>query len=378
MSLLYRCKCGYETNKKHNMLAHINRKVPCTENISLIDINTLCINRQKESLSHLTSEEKLERQKQQSRLRNIKRRTLDSSDKEQFAKSLLTNIIYSSKQRKHLIPEWTQDDVLKIIEDNQLYEIDTHLGKMSIPLILTTGYINTASFDRIDNTKGYSTDNINIIPWFLNVNDNKMSKINKNDWKEILLLRESPRNIDELVKITKNINQSISKTFFYILAKDANKSSKKTKGRISFEFASIPECAIFLIRKFIEQGGRCAYLHIPIYPEHNHRYKVSIERKDPSKGYTEQNIVLIVSSLNGPPAGQHVCIDEKQRQKSIESGALGFNIDKLDKWTLLTPEVRNKIEKEKEFERSNLQLMVDFNQISVRIQKPKLNKSVLN
>ncbi len=368
MSLLYRCKCGHESKLKSNMLVHINRKNPCIENISSVDINTLCISRLKENLNHLTFEEKFERQKQQSKLRNIKARTLDKLDKNQFAKSLLTNITYCSKQRNHQLPKWTQDDVLDILEKS-VYETDTHLGKIKIPLLLTNGYINSASFDRIDNSKGYSLDNINIIPWFLNVNDTKMSKINKNDWKEIILIRESPRNIDEFVEITKNINQSVSKSFFYKLAKDANNSSKIKN--IEFEFDSIPECALFLIRKFIEQGGRCAYLHIPIYPKTNHKYKVSIERKNPLEGYTKQNIVLIVASLNGPPAGQRICIDDIQKQKSIEAGVLGFNLDKLNKWTLLTSEIIKKIEKEKEFEKSNLQLMIDFNKITVRIQQPK-------
>lgn len=105
--------------------------------------------------------------------------------------------------------------------------------------------------------------------------------------------------------------------------------------------------------------------------ETSHKYKVSIERKTPLEGYTKQNIVLIVASLNDPPAGQRMCIDKEQEQKSTEAGALGFNLDKLDEWTLLTPKIREKIEKEKEFEKSNLQLMINFNKITVRIQQPK-------
>jgi hypothetical protein len=87
-------------------------------------------------------------------------------------------------------------------------------------------------------------------------------------------------------------------------------------------------------------GGRCAYLGIPIYLEKNHKYKTSIERIDPTKGYGRNNIALIVSSLNGRPIGRYnnKNITNEERKTAVETGALGFNVDKLNKWLLLTPE----------------------------------------
>ena len=76
-----------------------------------------------------------------------------------------------------------------------------------------------------------------------------------------------------------------------------------------------------------------------------------IERKDPSKSYNKENIVLISSFLNTPPIGRFLNknISEEDRDIALKAGALGFNIDKLNEWTNYVPE---KMEKIIEYERN--------------------------
>jgi hypothetical protein len=364
MESLYKCECGYETHDKSHMRDHLNRKRPCIKgrDMSSIDINNTMIRNKKISdLSNYTDEEKKVRKNEQSNKRNLKRAAIGGRNELQYTKYMLSHMIQSSVRRKHPEPEFTTDTLFQILKDNSVYKIETTIGNLEIPLVLTNGYINSASVDRIDNSKGYMKDNIRIIPKFLNVDDEKMSKINLEDWDEILIARENPRNYEELFKIGNSIqNTYISKTFFYKLANSAYWHS--INNNLVFNFNSIKECASFLIEKFIEQGGRCAYLKIPIFLESKHKFKASIERINHTIGYKKDNIVLIVSSLNCPPSGP----------KGSSETALGLNLDKLNKWTLLTKELEEKIDKQVEIERNTLSLI--FEDLNIKEQNKKTSK----
>jgi hypothetical protein len=185
-----------------------------------------------------------------------------------------------------------------------------------------------------------------------------MSKIEHNDWKDIVMYRERKRNIEELNEIAEKINSScISSTYFYNLA---NSAKYHLSSERQFGFETIKECTIFLIKKFVEQGGRCSYLGIPIYPTKFHKYKVSIERRNPYKNYSMDNIELIVSGLNGSFQGQR---NEEVREQSVNASSLGFNIDKLNQWTLFTDE-RKKINNEIVKEESLILLsLIDWNKL---------------
>jgi len=340
----YKCPCGYETKEKGHMRRHINRKNPCEPNKKTrIDIETTFSGQKRiqEDISHLNSEEKKERFLKQCLNNTTKLHTLGNMTVNQLARKILGCIKNSTNRRKHEDVLWNVDDIVEILQKNKEYIIhDTILGSLIFPIILTNGYHNTPSFDRINDKKGYSIDNIEVRPHFLNTS---FGKLTTQYLKDIVYIREQLQNENELINISKNINLKHSNNFFYYLAKCAKKSNNKTNRR-KFEFDSLHECMVFYIKQYIKQGGRCAYSNIPIYPEIGHRFKISPERIDPRKNYSEDNLILITVGLNGPPSGQFLNknLTEEQREIALESAK--FNQEYWDKCTKMTPEIYKKCE----------------------------------
>ena len=344
-------------------------------------IEDLCIERTmfQENLSHLSEEEKKKRFKKRSKelnkQRNFKLGNPGGHNEVQFTKKLYKSMKWDSKMRNHEPPKITEEELLEMLETDK-YVIDTDIGKIELPMKITNGYFNSASPDRIDNEKGYFKENIRIIPLFLNVNDKRMSKINHNDWNEIVKIRENPRNPKELIEIAQNLNNSaISKTFFYQLAHSACNHSKQSGGWKIFGFRNHQDFFIFLIEKFIEQGGRCAYLKIPIYPEVFHKYKASVERLNVLKGYTKENTILILSSLNSKPAYQQNLNDE-QKQKAVELATVGFNIDKLDSWSLLVEKRKKRVENLIRNEKCILENEIDLKKLKLQVRDNRFKKTL--
>jgi len=345
--VLYKCECGYETNIKGHMKNHLNRIISCTLNkdMKLIDVNTLLIKGKiYQKLSHLTLEEKSEKDKQRHSKNDSNNNILGKLTTEMFAKQVLKYMKNSSKKRNHNLPSWILEDVVKILQNNQIYIIkDTVLGQLEFPMMLTNGYHNTASFDRINNNLGYYESNIEIRPFFLNT----LYKLDTEDIKNIIKIREEKQNNQELVNIAKNITSKWT-CFFYTLSKSAKHHSDENRGK-TFDFINIKECALFLIKLYIEQGGRCAYSKIPIYPETGHKYRISTERLDPTKSYSKDNIVLIVVGLNGRLPGQYLNknLTDEQTQEALE--AARFNQEYWDICTKMTPEIVQKCEEVREY-----------------------------
>ena len=183
--VLYKCLCGYETKDKTKMTRHLNSKKSCSDKaMTEIDIETLIVgNRLRQNLSNLSIEERKERHNKQTIIFNTKRKMLGMSITN-FSKDLLHNMINSSNRRNHEHPPWIFEDIIDILDKNKNYVIkDTVLGNLEFPLILTNGYFNTASFDRIDDNLPYSNNNIEIRPRFLNTRyklSNKIFKILSN------------------------------------------------------------------------------------------------------------------------------------------------------------------------------------------------------
>ena len=134
------------------------------------------------------------------------------------------------------------------------------------------------------------------------------------------------------------------------MANSAKRNCLKSKeNHKTFDFKTVKEGAIFLIKKYIEQGGRCAYTNIPIYPEVNNCYKISPERVNPTKGYSEDNIILIVVGLNGRLSGQYLNknISEEQKQLALEAGK--FNQEYWDTCTKMTIEIKKHCNEAREY-----------------------------
>ena len=183
-------------------------------------------------------------------------------------------------------------------------------------MMLTNGYHNSASFDRIENNIGYSNENIEIRPLFLNT----PCKLTTQMLKDIIDLREKEQSEQVLTNIVKHLNKYNYTNFFYKIANNAK--SHCITNRKTFEFNSIYECGLFLIQKYIDQGGRCHYSNVPIYPESHHPYRLSLERLNPMKGYSPNNIILIVIGLNGGVYGQFLNknLTEDERLRSSKNG----------------------------------------------------------
>jgi hypothetical protein len=311
--VLYKCECGHETNKKYSMKIHLNRKISCmtNKNMSIININTLCVSRINTNLSHLTIEEKKTREKEMKKQRNIKRNfkeySIGGMTEIQYASRLLKNMKKRINENKLSIHDWTVETFLKLLQQNTIYKIITMYGILEFPMVLTNGYHNSASIDRIDDNEGYILSNIEIRPHFLNTR----YKLSTKDLKTII---ES-----KLINSFQEIN--INYKYFYILANHA----KQNKRKINFDFNSIKECTEFLIELFKQQNGKCHYSKIPIYAIHNHKYRISIERLDSTKSYNKNNIVLIVVGLNNRPSGQYKNIHLTIQQKEFASKVGSFN-----------------------------------------------------
>jgi hypothetical protein len=327
--VLYKCPCGYETNRKYSMERHITRK-KCI-NLSIISIDSLNSEPKREDWSSLTEEEKAEKKKEY----RLNRSSLGSMSDDRFARYTLNKLKLYSKRRGHEPPNWSVEKVLEILKANAVYKVETHNGILEFPMMLTNGYFNSASVDRIDNNIGYIEGNYELRPHFLN----NLYKITGEDIKNIIIMREQSLSDEELLEIVEILkDRSLKNTnFFYNMASSAKKHSTDKK---TFDFKTIEECSNFLVEKYIEQGGRCAYTNIPIYPVINHKYKASIERKNPLESYNKDNIILITVELNGQPAGQckNEDISEEQRQLSLEAGI--FNQIYWDECTKFTKETR--------------------------------------
>src|SRR5579872_2856336 len=135
----------------------------------------------------------------------------------QFAGILLKNMKHSSKIRGHEEVSWTVNDIIKLLKEKKDYIVfGTVLKDLIFPLELTNGYHNTATFDRIDDNKGYFITNVEIRAHFLNTR----YKLKTEDIKNIIEVRMLNQDKDKLINISKNINLTmITDNPFYDLAK---------------------------------------------------------------------------------------------------------------------------------------------------------------
>lgn len=364
-SHIYVCKCGFTMVAKVHMQRHLDKIRPCIKGIDmkLIDVETLKqkVDRSVEinnsgttrtNLSNFTEEEISQRKNEQKKKAEIKRRpkryNLGSRNEKQYAAYVRRNIFESTDKRNkkriiknldlHEIPKWSVEDIHNLLITYKTYIIkDTILGDLEFPLILTNGYYNSSSVDRINDNFGYSENNIEIRPQFLN----NLYKLTTEDIKYIIKNRTNEQEHENLDKNYKKLRSFFSETIHSI---EINIKNKKSDRNITVDFESKDEFINFLINLYVEQGGRCSYSYVPIYPFTSHKYKISLERKDPRKSYNKDNITLITVGLNGRPCGQFLnkYITEEQREIALKNGK--FNLEYWNKCTKLTEEEKNKCE----------------------------------
>lgn len=353
--MLYECDgCDFKTIGRQGMKKHLLILNPCMERDLSTDlklyeyIESLITERKKQNLSNLTEEEKKEKHREQTMTFLKKNGKLGGKDINQFASGLLRHMNFGAEKRGHDISRWTTEDIIRILENNKIYNVhNTILGTIQFPLMLTNGYHNTATFDRINDNLGYSINNVEIRPHFLNTT----YKLTTDDIRNVIKLRQEIRNEQELIDIAKYINNYDSHSAFYRLANDGQRSDRKHSTN---EFDTIRKYGLFFVKTFIEQGGRCVYLNIPIFPYLKHKYKMSKERKNPLIGYTKENTILIVVGLNGKPAGQFLSehLTDEEREIALRAGI--FNQEYWDECTKMTPEIAKKCEEVRQLDRKIL------------------------
>jgi hypothetical protein len=302
-----------------------------------------------------------ERKKEQNKKAEEKKKlkfSLGSKTELQYAGYILRNIKEGTKKRNviriknklelHEMPIFSHINIKEILDKNRVYTVEnTIAGDLKFPLRLTNGYYNSASFDRIDDNIGYVIENIEIRPQFLN----NFYKFTTEDIRYVVNIRENIQN-----HIYLKDNYSKLKKFFFGLIHGAKIciSNKKSDRNISIDFKSTTDFVSFLIGLYVEQGGRCAYSYIPIYPIIKHKYKISMERKNPTLSYNKNNILLIAVELNGRPCGQFLnkYISEENRQNALENGI--FNQEYWNICTNLTHERKMLCELAKENDKVQL------------------------
>jgi len=338
----YKSPCGYTSSDRSCMGRHITSHKCVNLNISLDDLCVEKARNLRQDISHLTEEEKIQRLKDQKKQYKINNKELIKKQQQEYdlkigslgaqtdvqhARQILKHMKSHSITREHKFSDyWNVDKVLELLRDNQIYKV----GLFEFPMKLTNGYYNSASIDRIDDTKGYEIDNIEVRPLFLN----SSRKLTTKHIQQLSVLRTIPRSIDELKNIVLLLKQKpISYNFFNSTARHAKNKRGAEKRNIKFDFKDIDECVNFLIEKYIEQGGRCYYSNIPINPICNDSFMASIERKNPTKSYCRDNIVLIVYGLNFPIRGQFLNskISDEQREIALKSAT--FNQEYWNKCT---------------------------------------------
>jgi hypothetical protein len=242
----FKSPCGYNTDVKYSMIRHIATH-KCTD-LKILGIEV----KNRENLDHLTDEEKLikhrhklkqykidnkELIKQQQHKYDLKKGFLGAQNEIQFASQILKHMKSHSKTRNHKFPDvWDINKVIELLRDNRFYKVETDIGIFEFPMVLTNGFYNSASIDRIDDDKGYELDNIEIRPTFLN----SRRKLTTDTIKQISVLRKNPRTVTELDNIINLLKiKPLSNNFFYECSRNARRKKTLEKRNLNFDFTPL-------------------------------------------------------------------------------------------------------------------------------------------
>lgn len=106
----------------------------------------------------------------------------------------------------------------------------------------------------------------------------------------------------ECAKINNMIRLDTARTFLVYLAKEC-RTNARARGLNDKRTDMSHECTITLEDLYDtleKQSGRCAITKIPLVLSSKHIFSASVDRKDDSKGYTKDNIQLIIVIFNNP------------------------------------------------------------------------------
>ena len=211
----------------------------------------------------------------------------DNQPIEQFLRSLLS-FTRSSAKRRTKGTRVISVDIDHTVLMNLWNEQQWICNMSGVQLTHKSSGIHNCSIDRIDSSKGYTKDNIQLVSVI--VQQLKFTS-DMDTFKHLI------KNIVEYdgVKGTKKMTDEIKK--FIKMRTNGRKKScvhRTKKGReIPFEIDH--ECVEKL---YEEQGGLCAISGLEMATETNNKKSLSIDRIDSSKGYIQGNVQLVCVIIN--------------------------------------------------------------------------------
>jgi len=208
-----------------------------------------------------------------------------------FWETLIHATVTNSINKKLSQPTLTKQQCLDLFKT-----IGGRCQDSNVLMVEQAGKQNSVSLIRNDYMKGYSIDNIKlvmrsmVVGQLYTLNPQKNKQIFNFDEKSSEMKHYSEMDIVNDKAISKFINKKL---------KDCDKSAniRKTKNRNdqSHKFALTETIIVDMLCK---QNFRCSITQIPLQFERHNEYSMSIDRLDNSKGYTSDNIRLIISILN--------------------------------------------------------------------------------
>jgi hypothetical protein len=222
---------------------------------------------------------------------NVKRR------KEYVLKQFIHNLVkYSERSSIKRIKRGRVDCVFNIIEQDVLDCLEKQKYKCVYsgkPLIHSGLTYDNMSIDRIDSSKGYTKDNIQMITFWAN-----RAKTDLDETRFIDFIKNIAEYIREQTYTIRQINKdNISQIKQKLkICRDSTrkrlKMGRKECGNCTITYQDVWEIAQ-------KQGFRCYYTGLPIDFTQKDRYlQPSIDRIDSSKGYTKDNIQITIFWAN--------------------------------------------------------------------------------
>jgi hypothetical protein len=125
----------------------------------------------------------------------------------------------------------------------------------------------------------------------------------------------------ECIQIANKVRRIDPRSSLLCILKDARNNNKKKSSVRKYDFDIDLE---YLIELYNNQLGLCAYSGIPLRfgLSYETNWTISLERLDPLKGYTKENVCLICYEFN-------TC-DQTSKSKTSVSGSCAWSKDKID------------------------------------------------
>lgn len=214
-----------------------------------------------------------------------------------MANSLMMNAKHRMKKGriKAGVCEANADDLIEIFNNQK--GLCAYSG---LPMSTKRSSNWKASCERINPDLGYIKSNIILICLEFNVAHRQWSRTKVTMIRTMRNKIVDPEALGEEVSMALNRKNKQLRQFIGNLLQCARKHARRISEnpKRSKENAEYSLTSAIILRKILDQKGRCAYSDIPLAFKHHSQYQMSIERLDNKLGYTDENTVLICVEFN--------------------------------------------------------------------------------